>query len=218
MLNQLLTKFERKFGKFAIQNLMLYIIIGMGVFYAADIILRTNPDNNVYILNMIAFYREKIYAGEVWRVLSFLFMPPNKNILLVVFFLYFYWLMGVKLEDKWGSFKFNVYYFISVLGCIITGFAVGFATNAFLNLSVFLAFAVLFPDEQVYAFMVLPIKAKWLGIVDAIYLVYEYVKGGYYMRLFIIVSLVNFFLFFGKDFIQLMYYTGRRYYHKYLKK
>ncbi|SEH52371.1 hypothetical protein SAMN02910265_01238 [Ruminococcus flavefaciens] len=217
MLNQLLTKIERKCGKFAIQNLMLYIIIGMGAFFAADVILRTNPDNNVYILDMIYFDRERILSGQVWRVISFLFMPPDKNILLVVFFLYFYWLMGVKLEERWGSFKFNVYYFISVLSCIITGFAVGYATNVFLNLSVFLAFAVLFPDEQIYAFFVLPIKMKWAGIVDAIYLVYKYVNGGYYVRLFIIVSLINFFLFFGKDFVQLMYYTGRRYYHK-LKK
>lgn len=218
MLNQLLNKFERKFGKFAIQNLMLYIIIGMGVFYAADIILRTNPDNNVYILDMIYFDRERILQGQVWRVLSFLFMPPDTRMLLVVFFLYFYWLMGVKLEERWGSFKFNVYYFISVLSCIITGFAVGYATNVFLNLSVFLAFAVLFPDEQIYAFFVLPIKMKWAGIADAIYLVYKYINGGYYVRLFIIVSLLNFFLFFGKDFVQLMYYTGRRYYHKYIKK
>lgn len=218
MLNQLLTKIERKFGKFAIQNLMLYIIIGMGVFFAADVILRTNPDNNVFILDMIYFDRERIMSGQVWRVLSFLFMPPDDRILFVVFILYFYWLMGVKLEEKWGSFKFNVYYFISVLSCIITGFAVGYATNVFLNLSVFLAFAVLFPDEQIFAFFVLPIKAKWAGIVDAVYLVYKYVNGGYYIRLFIIVSLVNFFIFFGKDFVQLMYYTGRRCYHKYIKK
>jgi len=218
MLNQLLNKLERKCGKFAIQNLMLYIIIGMGVFFAADVILRTNPDNNVFILDMIYFDRERIMSGQVWRVLSFLFMPPDDRILFVVFILYFYWLMGVKLEEKWGSFKFNVYYFISVLSCIITGFAVGYATNVFLNLSVFLAFAVLFPDEQIFAFFVLPIKAKWAGIVDAVYLVYKYVNGGYYIRLFIIVSLVNFFLFFGKDFVQLMYYTGRRCYHKYIKK
>lgn len=217
MLNQLLGKLERKFGKFAIQNLMLYIITGMGVFYIADMILSTNPDNNIFLLDMIYFDRAKILAGEVWRVLSFLLMPPDYRLILMVFILYFYWLMGTQLEAKWGSFKFNVYYFTGVIGCIIAGFITGFSTNVYLNLSVFLAFAVLFPEEEIYAFFVLPVKVKWLGLIDAALLIYKFINGGYYIRIFIVLSIANFFLFFGKDFIQLMYYTGRRYYHK-LKK
>jgi hypothetical protein len=180
-------------------------------------ILSTNPDNNIFLLDMIYFDRAKILAGEVWRVLSFLLMPPDYRLILMVFILYFYWLMGTQLEAKWGSFKFNVYYFTGVIGCIIAGFITGFSTNVYLNLSVFLAFAVLFPEEEIYAFFVLPVKVKWLGLIDAVLLVYKFINGGYYIRIFIVLSIVNFFLFFGKDFVQLMYYTGRRYYHK-LKK
>ncbi|MCR4794530.1 MULTISPECIES: hypothetical protein [Ruminococcus] len=218
MLNQLLTKLERKCGKFAIQNLMLYIVTGMGVFFIANMVLTTNPDNKIFLYDMIYFDRAKIFAGQVWRVITFLFMPPDNRILLLLLMLFFYWYMGVRLEEKWGSFKFNVYYFTGVISCIIAGLITGYSTNQFLNLGVFLAFAVLFPDEDLFAFFVLPIKAKWIGVIDAAVLVYKYINGGYYIRMFIILSLVNFFIFFGKDFVQLIYYTGRRYYHKYLKK
>ena len=218
MLNKLLDKLDRKVGRFAISNLMLFIVIGMGVFYAADMLLKTNPDNNIFILDMIRFDREKIYDGQIWRVISFLLEPPDRNLLFVIFGLYFYWLMGAGLERQWGSFKFNVFYFTGIIGCIIAGFITGYATNFYLNLSLFLAFAVLFPNKEIYLFFALPIKVKWLGLIDGLFLTAAFVRGNFYTRVFLLLSILNFILFCGKDLFDMLYFSGRQLYRKYLKK
>lgn len=111
MLNQLLDKLERKFRRFSISNLMLYIVLGMAIFAIADVILMTNPNNKVFLIDMITFDRAKIMQGEVWRVLSFVLVPPEFNMVFLAFALYFYWMMGTSLESQWGSFKFNLFYF-----------------------------------------------------------------------------------------------------------
>lgn len=214
MLNNYLNKLERKFGKFAISNLMLYIVLGMGVFYAANMILMTNPDNKVFLYNMITFSRTKIMSGEIWRVISFILLPPQTMLFFTIFILYFYWMMGEAMERLWGSFKFNIFYFSGVIGCIIAGFITGYATNSYLNLSLFLAFAVLFPNEEIMLFFILPIKVKWIALVDFILIAYEFVAGGVYTKIFILFSIGNLLLFFGKDIYSLCYYTLRRYINK----
>ena len=218
MLNQLLDKLERKFGRFAINNLMLYIILGMGVFYIADVVLNTNPDNRVQLLEMISFDREKILQGEVWRVLTFVLMPPLTSIIFAAFAFYFYWMMGTSLESQWGSFKFNVYFFTGVIGCIIAGFIFGYTTNTYLYLSMFLAFAILFPNYEILLFFFIPVKVKWLGIFDAVLLIISFILGGLSTKVFILFSLANLLLFFGKDLFSKIYYTVRRYRYKQQKK
>ena len=219
MLNNHLNKLERKFGKFAISNLMLYIVLGMGVIYAAELILSANPNNTINLYSMLIFSKYHIMQGEVWRILSFVLLPVNSSfILLSIFVLYFYWWMGEALERRWGSFKFNIFYFTGIIGCIIAGFIIGFATNTYLNLSLFLAFAILFPDEEILLFFVLPIKVKWVGLVDAVVIGADFVRGSTSTRIFILLSLANLFLFFGKDMFTGCYYAARRYYHKISKK
>ena len=217
MLNQYLEKLERKFGRFAISNLMLYIVLGMGVFAVADIILTTNPDNNVFLLDMIRFDKEKIMHGEVWRVISFVLEPPELNMIFLAFALYFYWMMGTALEHVWGSFRFNVFYFSGVIGCIIAGFVLGSATNYYLYVSLFLAFAILYPDEQIMLFFFIPIKIKWLGLFTATFLVITFVFGGFQTRIFLLLSLINLVLFFGKNLVMKVYYFCRKYYYKWFK-
>lgn len=210
MLNQLLDKLERKFGRFAVNNLMLYIVLGMGVFYIADMVLNTNPDNRVQLLEMINFDREKILHGEVWRVLTFVLMPPMTSLIFAVFAFYFYWMMGTSLESQWGSFKFNVYFFTGVIGCIIAGFIFGYSTNTYLYLSMFLAFAILFPNYEILLFFFIPVKVKWLGIFDAVLLIISFILGGLSTKVFILFSLANLILFFGKDLFSGIYYAIRR--------
>ena len=219
MLNQYLNKIERKFRKFAISNLMLYIVLAMAVVWIANLIISTNPNNSVNLLELLMFDREKILRGEVWRVISFVFIPPSTIlIILTPIILYFFWFMGSSLEYKWGAFKFNIFYFTGIIGCIIAGFITGFATNVFLDLSLFLAFAILFPNEQLLAFFVLPIKAKWLALIDGIFLVYSFIKGNGFTRIFIILSIINIIIFFGKDFFSMIYYWIRRLKYRNIKK
>ncbi len=210
MINQYIDKLERKFRRFSISNLMLYIILGMGVFYIADMVLQTNPDNRVYLTEMITFDRAKILQGEVWRVLSFVLVPPSGNPVIMALVLYFYWMMGTSLEHQWGSFRFNLYFFIGVIGCIIAGFIVGFATNSYIFLGMFLAYAIMFPEEKILLFFCIPIKVKWLGLIDGILLLLSFIFGGFKERIFIALSLANLILFFGKDLYDKVFYAIRR--------
>jgi hypothetical protein len=197
---------------------MLYIVLGMAVVWIANLILSTNPNNSVNLYEMIYFDRDKILHGEVWRVISFVFMPPSTLFILIPIILYFYWFMGSSLEYKWGSFKFNVFYFTGIIGCIAAGFIFGYATNEYLDLSLFLAFAILFPNEQLLAFFVIPIKAKWLALIDGIVLLYDFITGSNTMRIFIILSIINIIIFFGKDFFSMIYYMVRRFKFRHIKK
>ena len=214
MLNQLLDKLERKFRRFSISNLMLYIVLGMAIFAIADVILMTNPNNRVFLIDMITFDRAKIMQGEVWRVLSFVLVPPEFNMVFLAFALYFYWMMGTSLEHQWGSFKFNLFYFTGVIGCIIAGFILGYATNYYLYISLFLAFAILFPNVEIMLFFFIPVKVKWLGLISAAGLAGVFIAGGFQTRIFILLSLANLILFFGKDMFSKIYYPCRRYYYK----
>lgn len=219
MLNQYLNKIERKFRKFAISNLMLYIVLGMAVVWIANPILSANPNNTVSLYQLLYFDRDKILHGEVWRVISFIFMPPSTIfIILTPIILYFYWFMGSSLESQWGAFKLNVFYFTGIIGCIAAGFIIGFATNEYLNLSLFLAFAILFPNAQLLAFYVIPIKAKWLALIDGIIIIYDFIKGSFDTRIFIILSIINIIIFFGKDFFSMFYYLIRRLKYRHIKK
>lgn len=217
MLNRYLNKFERRFRRFAIDNLMLYIIIGMGVVYIAAM-LTTNPDINANLIDMIWFDRDRIMQGQVWRVISFVLMPPMRNIFFTILTFYFYWFMGTGLERKWGSFKFNIFFFTGVLFSIAAGFITGYANNYYLFLGMFLAFALLFPNEILYVFFVLPVKVKWLGLLDAALLIWDFVRFGSQVRIFMLLSMANLLIFLGRDIVDIVYYAGRRLYYKYIKK
>ena len=117
----------------------------------------------------------------------------------ILFSLYFYYMLGTLLENRWGSRKFNLYYLIGVLGSIASGFITGYATNTYLNMSLFLAIAVLYGDMQINLFMVLPIKIKYLGLVDAALLIYSFLMGTWASRIGMVLSLLPFFLFFGRN-------------------
>lgn len=214
MLNQLLTKLERKFGRFAIPHLMSIILVGMVVIFCFDILTQFNPNMTNTVSSLFAFDLEQIKQGQIWRVISFVFLPPATGILFAVFEFYFVWLIGTALENQWGSFKFNIYYLIGIIGTVIVGFCTGYATNIYLNLSMFLAFAILFPEFEVYLFFFIPIKIKWIGLADGILLLVMFIAGGLETKLLLLVSVLNLVLFFGKDFFSSIYYRIRKWYYQ----
>lgn len=193
----LLNKLNRKFGRYYISNLMLYIVIGTGIVFAFWYLLPTTP-----LLQYLTFDRSAILRGQVWRLISFIFIPENGNPISMLFWLYLYWLIGSSLEDQWGGFNFNVYYFSGVIFAIIGGFITGFATVHYLNLSLFLAIAVINPNMQLLLFFFIPVKMKWLAWVDAAFLIYSFIFGTFGMKIVILLSMLNFILFFGGDFFR----------------
>ncbi len=204
-----LDRLERKYGKYHIQNLTNTIVFGMGLVYALNLILFNAASLPLNFL--MAFDRSAIFHGQIWRLITFIFLPPNTSLVWILLSLYFYWFVGSQLEKQWGSFRFNVFYFCGVLGTIVSGLITGYATNLFLNLSLFLAFSILYPNVVLRVFLIIPIEVKYLGMVVAAALVLLFFRSGWSGKLSLIVSLINLLLFFGGDLMRTIKNAKRRY-------
>ena len=205
-----LDKLERKFGRYAIHNLMYYII----VLYVAGLVLQLFVPEFYY--QYLCLDVPAILRGQVWRVVTFIIQPPQTSYLFMVFALYLYYMLGNSLEQTWGAFRCNLYFFAGMLFHVIAAFAAYFITGFsfplgtwYLNMSLFFAFAAIYPDMQFYLFFAIPIKAKWLGWLDGIYFLYTIVHAflpaygggplGFFYRSNAIgagVSILNFVIFF----------------------
>lgn len=190
-----LNKLERKFGRYAISNLMYYII---GITLAIYIVQYTL---NISLDYYLAFIPNLVMKGQLWRIITFIFIPPASSILMIAFVMYFYYMMGTTLEHEWGTFKFNLYYLFGMIGTILAAFITGSGTSLYLNLSLFLAFAYLFPDVEILLFFILPVKVKWIAYLDWAYFILSLILGTMSTRVATVASLINFFIFFGGDFI-----------------
>ncbi len=171
-----LDKMERKFGKYAIPNLMYYIII----LYALGFVVRVvSPE---LYARSLALDAAAILRGEVWRIFTFIIQPPPG--IFIFFSLYLYYMIGRMLEYQWGAFKFNVYFFsgliLHVVACLaiylVTGYNMSYGTM-YLNMSLFFAFAALFPDVQFLLFFIIPIKCKYLGYANGLYFIITIIAG-----------------------------------------
>ena len=190
-MDRFLARLERRFGGLAIENLPMFIVGGMGIVF---LITMTRPD----FLSLLVFSPQAVLHGQVWRLVTFLFLPTNTSPLWILLDLYLVWLVGSNLEVEWGAFKLNVYYFLGALGtmaaALITGHALG---NFFLNASMGFAFATLFPDFQITLFFLIPVKVRWLGWLLFAYVAYEFVVGDWGSRGAILAALANYLLFFS---------------------
>ena len=204
-----LDKLNRKFGRYGIRNLMTFIVGGMAVVYLMELLVY--PMTGFSLSSVLAFNRNAVLHGQIWRLITFIFIPPDSSILFILFSLYFYWLIGNALENQWGAFRFNIYYLCGMVCTVIAGMITGYATNSYLNLSLFLAFALMYPDYQVMVFFILPIKMKYLALLDAVGLVVLFVMDSWAGRIALLVSLGNVLLFFWHDFIHGIQNAKRRY-------
>ena len=196
-------KLQRKIGRFAIPNLINYII---ALYIAGFIIISVNP----YIYYYLNWNVNAILSGQVWRIFSFLLIPPSPSVFTTVIACYLYWSLGNTLERVWGTFRFNLYFFTGIVGHILAGIIVFVITGknitlntSYLNLSLFLAFAATYPNVEFLLFFILPIKAKWLGVANAALYIYQFVMSdwtsiyGWSIKIQIALSLANFFVFFA---------------------
>lgn len=203
----MIRKLERKFGRFAIPGLMKYIIFLYAAGYAIWMI---NPG---FYFQYLMFDVDKVLSGQVWRIVTFLIQPTDGEILFLLISLFFYYWVGTALERQWGSFRFNLYYFSGILFnllfatvyYVICRIATGVGTTIpitlhYLNLSLFLAFAVEFSETKVLFMMVIPIKMKYLAIVYVVMEGYDILKyfiaGEWGLALLCIMPLMNFLIFF----------------------
>ncbi|MDE6892800.1 MAG: hypothetical protein K2P30_05500 [Lachnospiraceae bacterium] len=212
--------FEKKFGKYAIQNLSLVLIICYGVGY---IFQWTYPSMLSYLyLNPY----EIVFHGQVWRLFTWLIVPPSSFDIFTLLMLYFYYSLGTTLERTWGTYRYNVYIFSGVLFTILGAFLLfaytavfknssataatlwvlwgdfgGYSLAAlfstfYVNMSIFLAFASTYPNMQVLMFFLIPVKIKILGIIYGALLVFQFFNGSIAHKIVIAASLMNFIVFF----------------------
>ncbi len=190
-MHRLRARLDRSLGRYAIPNLMTYIVVGMGILWALS---NSRPE----ALDRLELDLYAVRHGELWRLLTFVLIPPRESPIWLLVNLYFMWWVGSSLEQHWGAFKFNVYYFANVLGALVAAFITGAASNFWLNdVSLLLAFATLFPDVEILVFFILPLKVKWIGLLSAAPMAYEFLVGGAVTRASIVASLVGYVLFFA---------------------
>ena len=193
---------RRKFNRFCFQhrdkgipNLMLYISLGCGLVY-----LMTQFTQNAILYELLVFDRAKILQGQIWRLISYPLTFFSNNILLMFVALMCYYSLGRAMENLWGTLRFNLFYLCGVVMmdvyCMIFG---GRADVTYLNLSLFLSYATLYPDSQFLLFFIIPVKAWIFALVDLAIVVYSLLVDPFPYNFFSVISLANYFLFFGKD-------------------
>ncbi len=175
----MLNKIERKIGKYAIKNLIYYLLGGYVIGY---ILYFTNSRLGLY--NYIVLDPALVMKGQVWRLFTWILTIPQGLSIFIIFMFLLYFFIGRSLEQHLGAFKYNLYifsgWFFMTLGAMIFYWITGMSMNVstyYINLASFLAFAVLFPNVRIYFFGVLPIKIKWLAIIDLIYLGVQIISG-----------------------------------------
>lgn len=195
-------RFCAKHPRFGISDLMRYIVIGNVAVFLLSMFLRDQSALSFLYLN-----GERLLHGELWRIVTFVLVPGSGSIFWLAVSLYFYYWIGSTLERQWGTAKFNLYYFSgvlltvigTVLATLISGYPITVAGASYVNLSMFLAFACLFPDTQVLLFFIIPVKMKWLAYLDGGLFVYDIVgsavAGDLAGVVLPVVALLNFAIF-----------------------
>ena len=201
-----LDKLERKLGRFAIPNLTVYLLVGYVIGFGIVNLMRD-------MVGYLTLEPALILRGQVWRLISWVLIPPTDNLISLVFLVLLYYSLGTALERTWGSFRYNVYIFSGLLFTVLAVFglyvfyyfrygvevplsAVGLIGTNYITMSIFLAFAVIYPDMEVMLYFILPIKMKWMALVYVVLAGYDFINGGIGIRVAIGASLLNFVIFF----------------------
>ncbi|MBR6521077.1 MAG: rhomboid family intramembrane serine protease [Oscillospiraceae bacterium] len=197
-------RFCAKHPNFGIRNLMLFIVIGNIIVF-----LFSMMDKSGYFLSYLLFNPQLILKGQVWRLLTFVFVPESTNLIMLAITLYFYYFIGNTLERQWGTAKFTLYYICGIICTVVYGMIVGLLGNvgyfamgsSYINLSMFFVFATFFPESRVLLFFFIPIKIKWLAYLNAAYFalgVISYLMvGNVLLALVPIIAILNYFIFCG---------------------
>lgn len=229
-----LNKFERKFGKYAIYNLSLYLVVGYAIGYFLNL---ANPA----VYGYLTFDPYAILHGQIWRLITWIItLPGSDSLIFVIIMLFFYYSIGNSLENAWGAFRYNIYIFSGMIFTAVGGillyviliiiyntsgniaflgdFGIDYSllvgadpeligqlfgkcigacvSTYYINMSIFLAFAITYPDMQVMLYFIIPLKVKWLGYLYAAFILYDVITTGWGNRVMIVMSLLNFLIFF----------------------
>lgn len=211
---KLFNKLERKFGRYGIPNLTVYII---ACYVAGYVLMLLNPA----ALSLMSLDPAKILQGQIWRLVTWVIYPPgfSKPLWFIMAILFFYYPIGTSLEHTWGSFRYTLFIFTGLLFTLIAAFLLHFLTGGYVqsgdvtyvlggglfttyyvSMSIFLAYAMSYPDMQILLFFVIPIKMRWMAYVYGAIMIYDmvtYIRGGmWFMTIPFVASLLNLLLFY----------------------
>ena len=189
-----------------VSNLMLYIVMGTAIVY-----IMSNMAGNPVLYHLLCFDRAAILQGQLWRLISYPLTYSISNPLLMLISLFCYYSIGRVMEQYWGTLRFNLFYLTGVVMmdvyCLIFG---GTASVTYLNLSLFLSYATIFPDAQFLLFFIIPVKAWLFALVDLVIVLADLFTLPFPYNFFSVISLANYFLFFGKDVLNVVPLSWRR--------
>lgn len=206
----MLNKLERKFGKYAIPNLIVWLIGGYVIGYLLELGSTITNVDFIHMMTLEPYYI--IHGFQFWRLITWVMIPPSSGIFFVLIMMLFYYQLGTILERTWGTFRFNVYIFGGIIATVIGAFVLYFVyglmygtpvtgignyfTTYYINMAIFLAFAVCYPDMEVRLYFLIPIKMKWMAVVYAVLVIYDAISTNWAGRVAIICSLLNFLVFY----------------------
>lgn len=215
------SKFEKKFGKYAIPNLTVILLLCYGVGYVLELV-------HLDLLPYLTLNPYLILQGQIWRLVTWILIPPGGFDIFTLLMLWVYYNIGTVLERTWGTYKYNVYLLSGMLFTIVASFLclgvflllnpnlgemilyngflmsrelffslqfMAFSTY-YINLSIYLAFAATYPDMQMLLMFVVPVKIKWLAILDVILMVYTLFVGDIFTKFAVGAALINVGLFY----------------------
>ncbi len=206
-MNNWLFKLEKKYGKYAVPNLTVFVIFTYIIGYLMSFMGLTP---------LISLNPELVMRGQVWRVFTWILMPPSSLSIFTVIMLFFYFSIGRSLEVTWGDFRYNVYLFTGFIFTLIGSFIIYFigvgalhyppatfgyslatwVSTYYVNMSIFFAFAASYPDMQILLYFFIPLKIKYLAILDGVLILWQFLQSPWYGKGIIAVSLLNFVLFY----------------------
>ena len=213
-----INKLERKFGRFGIPNLTVYII---GCYVLGYFLAMLAPG----VLDMLSLDMSMVMRGQIWRLVTWVIYPPSSvggtgNLVMFLLAIFFFdYPIGTSLERTWGTFRYTLYIFSGLLFTVIAAvllhaFTGGYVTmngityslggsiftTYYISVSVFLAYGVSFPNMRVMLYFIIPIKMSWMSIFYGVMIIYEMISyirmGAWFMAVLIVASLLNFVIYF----------------------
>lgn len=185
-------------GWLAVPGITVYLVIGQVILWCLEVFAG-------YPMDAVVLIPASLAEGEIWRLFTFVFRIPPTHPIFVIFVWLILWMMGMALEQAWGTFRYCMFlycgWFLSVLAAIAGMFFFPYVviSNLFVVTTVFLAFAYVYPDHEFLIFFVLPVKVKWLAMISWALLFVTFLTGGWVARMLVMVGVGNFFIFVGPE-------------------
>jgi len=185
---------------------MRYIVACNAVIYVLSLF-----DRSGLLLNTLAMDPVSVLHGQIWRIVTYVFIPTSDGFWLIISLFFYYWL-GETLENMWGAAKFTIYYvsgmlftaIAAIIACFIDGISMPLYGASYVNTALFMAYALTYPDAMVRIYFIIPIKMKWLALLEAALYVVKIIRyamaGLWGLALLPVVAMLNLFMFFSPEF------------------